>query len=179
MKINQLPSRAYLQSRFTYDPDSGKLLWNKVEEVNYRQRQWNTRYAGTEAGTVKTKATGHKYLQVSINKKLVPVHRVIWKMVTGLEPTEVDHLNQNGTDNRWNNLRNVPHALNMRNLPKKKSNKSGATGVHFDKRRQCYYARISYNSKMLHVGTYQTLEAAAEAVKARRIELGFTENHGE
>lgn len=61
---------------------------------------------------------------VKINKKNVQGPRVIWKLLTGEEPIEIDHINhmninlhnkENPYDNRIENLRNVTKSENSRN----------------------------------------------------------------
>jgi hypothetical protein len=50
-----------------------------------------------------------------------------------LKPYEIDHINHNKSDNRKNNLRIVTHKVNQRNRSLSKNNKSGMSGVYWDK----------------------------------------------
>lgn len=175
-----LPPQAELLQLFQYEPNSGLLLWREREVSGPKVKAWNTRYAGKAAGAVwKTKRADHSYLQVSISKSFYPAHRVIWKMVTGLDPVEVDHINGNAQDNRWSNLRDISHAENMRNLKKKKNNTSGATGVRLDSRTGKYVAQVQHNNKQIRLGGFSSFDNAVEAVAAKHAELGFSATHGQ
>jgi hypothetical protein len=52
---------------------------------------------------------------------------------------------------------------------------TGVRGVSWDKTRGLYRATVVHNYKQVQVGRYETLEEAAEAAKAKRLEL-FTHN---
>ena len=95
-----LPPQEELEKLLEYDPETGGLTWKErpremfLEE--WHQRKWNTRYAGQPALTSTLKG-GYKYGNLFDQKVLA--HRVIWKMVTGEDPQDVDHID----GNRWNN----------------------------------------------------------------------------
>ena len=54
--------------------------------------------------------------------------------------------------------------FNLKNLTPR-NNKSGATGVYWDKRRNNWYAQITYNKKTISLGAFTDFD---EAVKARK-----------
>jgi hypothetical protein len=87
--------------------------------------------------------------------------------VLGLEPGDgrkVDHINGNGLDNRRANLRIVDHALNQLNrIGIDAKNTSGFRGVYF--RNGKWFAKCSVSKRQHYLGTYDTREAAAEAVR--------------
>lgn len=97
------------------------------------------------------------------------LHRVIMN-VDGKRGIEVDHINHNRLDNRRSNLRLCTHAENGRNLPLKKNNKSGFTGVLWDKNRNKWAASIKIMFKNKHLGRFEHIE---EAISARL----FAENY--
>ena len=95
-------------------------------------------------------------------------HRAIWAMHHGPIPDGyvVDHIDGNPLNNRIENLRAVPPAINQRNLIRADHrNKSGLLGVHAKTRggKTRYYARISINGKSVALGAYATPEEAASA----------------
>lgn len=81
-----------------------------------------------------------------------------------LPENPVDHINRNRSDNKWNNLREVSHSCNSRNMDKPKTNTSGVVGVYLSGNKKSYCSYITINQKTVHLGTSKTFE---EAVKAR------------
>src|SRR6185437_16179325 len=114
-----LPHRETLERLFSYDPETGILLW----------RAWSggTAHAGTRAGSLGPR---HRVLNVQGSHYLE--HRIIWKLVTGNDPVaEIDHANGVGDDNRWSNLREASRTQNAHNLKTPSTNTSGFKGVHW------------------------------------------------
>lgn len=75
--------------------------------------------------------------------------------------TFVDHINHNTLDNRKSNLRVCTNAENSRNQILSSNNTSGYKGV--TKAGNRWVAKISFNGKLIHLGTYNTPEEAAQA----------------
>lgn len=73
------------------------------------------------------------------------------------------HINGNKLDNRSVNLRICDHAENMANCKLNVRSKTGITGVRWDKDRGMWAAQISVRNRMIALGRFSTLEAAAEA----------------
>ena len=88
------------------------------------------------------------------------LHRIIMGQTNPLK--EVDHINHNKLDNRKENLRVCDHSQNGKNLPLKKNNTSGFSGVSKYKNR--WATRIKKNYKNYTIGFYDTIE---EAISAR------------
>lgn len=76
---------------------------------------------------------------------------------------ETDHKNRDGLDNRRNNLRVGTMSENMFNRNKFRNNRSGTTGVHFDKSRNLWIASIKVNYKNIFLGRFSKKEDAIEA----------------
>lgn len=74
----------------------------------------------------------------------------------------VDHINGNRLDNRKDNLRIASPKNNSRNLGIAKNNNTGVTGVSSTPNGK-YRARIMVNRKEIRLGTFDTLEEAAQA----------------
>jgi len=150
-----------------YDPATGELYW-KVD------RAWNAR-EGEIAGSV-SKNLG--YVFIYIDRENYLAHRVIWLMVTGDWPEQIDHVNHVRADNSWINLRETTQEENTKNQKRRLTNISGCTGVYFDKSRGKWSARISDNKSQIFLGRFNTLEDAIAARKSAEIVYGYHENHG-
>jgi len=161
-----------LQEWFTYDPLTGWIQWKKKPNRNTRP--------GDKAGwTVTDLKNGMHYIVIQCEKNKMLAHVAAFALQTGKLPTgEIDHINGNGVDNRWENLRDVSHAINGRNQKMSKANTSGAMGVDFHAASQSWRARIIVNRKEKHLGMFKTKEDAIAARKAAEMEHGFHANHG-
>ena len=156
---------------FRYDYETGVLYW-----------RWrvNSRVPKTlEAGTQR-KSNSDGYLNVSVNGRLYPVHRVVMLMCYGFcgEGLEVDHINHVQNDNRLVNLRFVTHRGNMRNKSVSSKSTTGVTGVSFLKAGKKYISQIGVNRKLIYLGIFDTLEEAAAARAEANLKFNFHNNHG-
>lgn len=181
MADEKLPSRDVLNQFLQYDYDSGKLYWRFrsgdmfIGGDERTHKVWNSRYAGREAFVT---ANEKGYLYGSILKQKMKAHRVIWKMVTGEEPDQIDHINGRNADNRWINLRDVSAQENQKNLKRPKNNTSGVMGVTWDVARELWSAEIWSENKKHHLGRFANFDAAVAARKTAERQLGFHPNHG-
>ena len=152
-----LPSHEELRKLLRYEPETGKLFW--LHRPNAR-KEWNTRHAGKEAFTAKS----GRYRHGSVNNVLFYAHRVIWAIETGAWPTdEIDHINGNGLDNTWQNLRKATRFQNMKNLKKPSTNTSGYKGVSKHTEVNKWIARIRSDGKLMCLGNFETKEEAYAA----------------
>ena len=140
-----------------FDYSDGKLFW-KVKPCKHMQ-------IGSEAGSLNK--NGYKYVSIQGTKQLL--HRVVFKMHTGIEPSHVDHIDRNPANNTIENLRASTFAENAWNMNTPKTNTSGAMGVHWDKRRQTWMAYIRRHGKRKHLGYYDDFNAAVSARKDAEI----------
>ena len=74
----------------------------------------------------------------------------------------IDHIDQNKLNNQRSNLRFVTKSGNAANSKLSKNNKSGIKGVR-QARSGRWVARLMLNGKNINLGTYDTIEEAAEA----------------
>jgi hypothetical protein len=148
-----------LRALLDYDPETGIFRWRP--RTNCR-REWNTRYAGTIAGT-QTKHLG--YIQIAVYGRLYLAQRLAWLWMTGSWSTseEIDHWDTNTSNNRWGNLREATSSQNKMNRPNRSDNTSGYKGVWWEKRRSKWVADIMVDSKRRHLGYFPTAEAAHAA----------------
>lgn len=92
------------------------------------------------------------------------VHRIIWLYMTGEWPKAfIDHVNGDGLDNRWANLREATIAENAKNRRLNRNNTSGFKGVSFAKRANKYTAQVTANRKRVCLGFFDTPEDAYAA----------------
>lgn len=101
---------------------------------------------------------GRKYL---CEPRTVQMHREIMRACKG---QQVDHINGNGLDNRRENLRFADTQKNAFNRDKPKVlATSQYKGVLRRKGKITWEARIKYNNKAIHLGTFRTEEEGAAA----------------
>ena len=164
-----------------YDPRTGKLYWRRRPRHLFKSdqswRTWNTRYADTEAFTAQETSGYHRG---AIFGKLFKAHRVIWAIVHGEWPKHnIDHIDGNPSNNRIENLRDVPQSENVKTLSRASHNTSGITGVHWCNTWNRWIAKIKINGKTKTLGQFKNREDAI-AARAKANELyGFTPRHGQ
>ena len=172
-----------LNDLLDYNPKTGDLVWKERPEhyfphPRYKTR-WDAKWAGKIAGSVfGYKNSPNKYIRICIFKQNFRAHRIVWWMVTGEEPTkDIDHIDHDGLNNRFENLRLVSKKENQKNLSRNKNNTSGVTGVK--KVRGKYHAVVQSDNRMIFLGSFDRFEDAVEARKEANTKYGFHENHGE
>mgnify|MGYP001222984437 CR=1 FL=1 len=184
----QLPSPEALRQLLRYEPETGKLFWRERGPETFMEGEgrytavrmakiWNSKLARREAISCIDKGLG--YRKGSLNGRKVYAHRVIWALHTGHWPLEdIDHINGDRADNRWGNLRAVPHSVNARNTRIRCTNTSGMMGVARYGRHGRWRALIMVDGRTKHIGCFDTYEQACAARKDAEARLGFHPNHG-
>lgn len=172
----------YLHECFKYEPDTGFLVWRHRPvshfQNEHRWKIWITRFAGKNAGCVGVFSNTCHYITVRINGKQQLAHRVIFYMVHGWLPEAIDHIDQNGMNNRIDNLRAATHATNALNTRMRSDNTSGFQGVSWSKFASKWRAQFQIAGKTHHIGYYDTTEAANAAYRETIEAAGFSSNHG-
>jgi len=154
-----------------YDPDSGDFTW--LNPTSFRVR------IGDTAGYHHKTPDGKTYIQTAVDGDKHYAHRLAWFYMTGEFPVDqIDHINGDGTDNRWCNLRQVTHRENSKNQKLRSTNTSGVTGVYWDTKREKWCASITIKGKTVSLGRFDILSDAVDARSRAEIEYGFHENHG-
>lgn len=95
--------------------NEGALTW-KIRPLHHFTSQskcdaFNTRWAGKPAGNKGKRG----YLRFTAAGKYYYAHRVVFLLVNGHLPDEIDHIDGNPTNNKPCNLRVAVHAENMQN----------------------------------------------------------------
>ena len=173
MAAKPLPSQEVLNQLFLYDAQTGNLLWRHRPDLS---PQWNGRYAGKPA--LSCVASSNGYPVGRIFKRNVLAHRVIWKMVHGNEPKQIDHANHDKRDNRLINLRAVDHAENMKNIKRRCDNTTGETGVYRHEKTGKWTAQVVIEGRSKHLGLFANFDDAVEARRLAALDHGYHKNHG-
>ncbi len=107
------------------------------------------------------------YKSVNLNGKTLRVHRLVGLMFIPNPNNKpvIDHINNIRTDNRVENLRWATSQENNFNSSMNCKNTSGVKGVRFHKRDNRWRAELTYNRKLINIGSFLTKE---EAIKARQ-----------
>jgi hypothetical protein len=143
-----------------FDYKDGNLFW-KVDRKGNKVK-------GKQANRLK-KSNG--YQEVTINKKNLYAHRVIFMMIHGRWPEQIDHIDGNRSNNLIDNLREANNAQNNRNTSLRSTNTTGFKGVSYYTSIKRYVAKITVNYKSIHIGCFDTPEEANEAYKKAALEL--------
>lgn len=184
MAAKALPAQDVLIQLLSYNPETGELRWKErsvewfeasaTRAASHIMALWNARYAGKEALNC---ISGNGYREGPLLNQRVKSHRVIWKMVTGKDPDQVDHVDGDRANNRWNNLRDVDQSQNQKNTRRRRDNTTGVVGVYrypFERRLPTWAAKLGD----AHLGYFTSFDEAVAARKAAEREHGFHPNHG-
>lgn len=143
------PTQKYLRSILHYAPDTGWFTWTNPPKNH-------TRMQGQQAGATRT-----GYVMIKIDGQRYKAHRLAWLYVHGIVPgARIDHRDGDPFNNAISNLREATQAENIANA-RLKSGKVLPKGVRLNG--DGYTARISYEKKLITIGTFPTIEAAATA----------------
>jgi len=170
-------TQEYLKKCLTYDPDTGIFIWNRRED---KSKSRNTAFAGKAAGCVQTgKKDGHKNRRIGLNGKYYLAYRLAWLYMTGAWPAEqIDHIDHDSLNDRWDNLREVSGGENQKNLPKYSNNTSGMTGVKWHNQANKWLAYITAAGKLTSGGLFTSFEDAVAKRKELEKKYSFHPNHG-
>jgi hypothetical protein len=178
---------AEISKLLKYDPETGKLFWlprtpdmfqsdtTFYGGVEAKANNWNSRCAGKEIVTLQL-----GYVVVRTYRKHYPGHRICWLLYYGEWPKHhIDHINGVKTDNRIENLRDVPRGENMQNMRLQKRNRTGTPGVGWCKIYNKWKVRIGIGGGKSHfIGYFLEFDDAVSARKKAEIVYGYHPNHG-
>ena len=131
-----------LKEKISYNPETGALTWNIVAKYGMEK--------GDEAGWLDKNGRTY-YRNVQINGIKYKAHRLAWLYMKGSFPVnEIDHIDHDGTNNKWSNLRDVTHAENGKNYRMRIDNTSSVTGVLFHSRDKKWNSSIFNNGVSIY-----------------------------
>ncbi|MDE2098998.1 MAG: HNH endonuclease [Patescibacteria group bacterium] len=141
-----------LRDYISYNPITGEFRW--LVSNNNRVKK------GDLAGTL----TPCGYIAIQVLGKRYQAHRLGWFLQRGSWPSRnLDHINENKTDNRLVNLRLATHRQNGCNRGSNKNNKSGYKGVCWHKATCRWLAQICVGRVQIHLGLFDSPEEAYSA----------------
>ena len=149
MKLTQETLKEILH----YDSETGEFTWKKPPKNKSQLKNKIAGYINFDG-----------YRIIMINGFNYRSSRLACLHVDGFLPEHfMDHKNRIRHDDRWSNLRHVTRSCNNRNLSIRKDNRSGITGICWNRRKNKWHARITYNLKVFHLGYFSYLINAAKA----------------
>jgi len=143
-----------LKELLYYDPETGFFYWKKC---GLKAK------VGDIAGYKDIKG----YIHIGVENKSYLAHRLAFLYMKGHFPKgEVDHIDINPSNNKWKNLRDVSHWVNMKNRKKSVKSITGIQGVGYFQGLIYgdWWATIKVSNKYVLLGYFAT---KAEAAKAR------------
>lgn len=146
--------------------EDGNLIWTKCPN--------NQNMVGRVAGRVVLNG----YRQIMIDGELYYAHVLVWLYHTGhLHKGFIDHIDNDVTNNRIENLRIATRSQNMRNRGIQSNNTTGVKGVTIKGGK--FYARITVDGGDRISKYFTTMEEAKEWIyRMRELHHGEFANHG-
>ena len=176
--IKEYPTHEKVKQLFDYR--DGNLYWKQRPLSDFKTSQGHGAFNATLVGK---KACGQiidKYEKIKLNKKYYLTHRLIyiWHFNDLTETHEVDHIDNNPSNNDISNLRLANRKENISNTVLSSKNKSGIKGVSFDSSRGKWMAQIKHGDTKISK-RFNDIKDAESFIKALRVSLhGDFHNHG-
>ena len=134
MKIKEIPKS--VATLFEYHPITGEVT-RKVRAGNYA------------AGSVlRARTSDGRYYTTKVQGVTYLLHRIVYYLHTGEQPPEVlDHVDGNGRNNAWSNLRHATTSQNQQNINATSKSTTGLKGVFPIRGGALYRAEVCIDSK--------------------------------
>lgn len=142
-----------------YCPETGVFTWRLKPAPN------------TRIGAVAGRTDERGYVGINIRYKKYAAHRLAWLYVTGEWPSQqIDHIDRDPRNNRFNNLRDVTASQNCLNRIHPEARPRGARGVTLLKSGR-WQAQMARNGRTQYLGTFASEDEASAAYQARLAEM--------
>jgi hypothetical protein len=142
-------SQDQLKLYFRYDAESGDLYWRDRPDWPNNIR---ARFVDKVAGALRTT---DNYIGIGINGRKYLAHHIVWCYVYGYWPSQLDHKDGNGFNNRLGNLRLATQSQNGMNKE--------VFAKGYEKHGRKYRARLKIDGRKVELGSYDTEEEAKQA----------------
>lgn len=118
------------------------------------------------------------YGRIRVAGREVNAHRYAWERANGPIPDglDVDHVCRNRLCCNVSHLRLATRKQNMEHVGVSAKNTSGYRGVSWEKGTKKWASYVNHNRTKINLGYFHSKEEAADAAKAKRLEL-FTHNN--
>src|SRR5690348_2250377 len=104
--MSRLPTQEELQAAFAYNPETG--IFTRLT-----------------TGRIANCARGDNYDTISFAGENRLAHRMAWLYMTGnLPKADIDHIDRDGHNNSWGNLREATRSQNLMNKSRGRKNKA-------------------------------------------------------
>lgn len=153
-----------LKEVLSYDEATGVFTWLRT---------------GKTAGSAFHNGYRSTYLRIKVGGKACFAHRLAWLYMTGEWPAgDIDHIDHDGLNNRFANLRIVSDEINQKNARMSAANKTGISGVCFVAKTNRWHAWVSRAKKQAHLGSFLDLFEACCARKSAELRHDYHSNYG-
>ena len=153
------------------------LLEYKNGDLFWKVDRGSQKVQGKKAGT--KLPTGHVVVRIRELGGAIYAHRIVFYLINGYVPNMIDHVNNNPSDNRIENLRVCTRSENYMNKGAHRNSKSRIKNVYFNKRLNTWYVQLKAGGRVFYVGCLKTVEEAkAVAFALREKHHGQFANHG-
>jgi len=145
----------------------------------------NSTKAGMPITTKRKNKAGNIYIDARIGLKGLTYscsgHELAWVVHFGIWPTEIDHIDGDGLNNKLTNLREVTRLENNKNHRRQSNNTSGVSGVSWmpgASKWRAFHYESTPTRKQKSLGQFKDFFEACCARKAYEYIKGYTERHG-
>lgn len=149
-----------LKSVLAYNPETGVFVWTVDRTASAKK--------GAVAGTTAKRWRGIDYVVLSVFGKKYYAHQLAVLYMTGNFPAKtVDHIDGNGLNNCWTNIREAEVCENAWNAKTSVRNTSGRKNVSWYKRLKKWRVTVSKNGKTVdkYFADFDLAELVAEEAR--------------